>query len=126
MYNLLVSGWTHERRGHGVANTFLPANRKTLHAAVSLILLFCVVVPFVEPLLGCNNNIFVTGQDTESNLAFVILLFELVLALAGILALFLPVFQVIDRILDKYLPLASESGFCIAVPDLSPPVPLRI
>lgn len=126
VYNLFVSGCKHERRRHLAEDTFLPVNRRALHAAIGLILIFCVVFPLVEPILGWNNNIFVTGHDTESTLALVILLLELVLALAGALVFLLAVFQVIDRILEKSLSVTSESDFRIAVPDLSPPVPLRI
>lgn len=126
VYNLLVSGRIHERHRFVAGNALLPVNRKTLHAAIGLILIFCAVFPLVEPILGWNNNIFVTGHDTESTLALVILLLELVLALAGALVFLLAVFRVIERILEKSLLLTSESGFRIAVPDLSPPVPLRI
>lgn len=116
----------HERHGCLAAGKFLSMNRKTVHAAIGLILIFCVVVPLVEPILGWNNNIFVTGHDAESTLAVVMLLVELVLALAAILVSLLSVFRVIDRILKESLPPTSELGFRIAVSDLSPPVPLRI
>ncbi len=101
-------------------------NRKALHVAIGLILIFCIVVPFVEPALGWDNNIFVTGQDTESTVAVVVLLMELVLALAGILIFVLAVFRVIDRIREKFLLLTFESSFGILILNVSPPVPLRI
>lgn len=65
-------------------------NRKMLHVALGLILVGCLLCPFVELALGWQDGIFSNGYDTASTLAIVMLLFELALGLAGAIALLLP------------------------------------
>lgn len=97
---------------------------KRFHALIALLLLVCVICPFAEMLVHSDSCIFVTGDDCESTLAFLILVAELAFALAKVLVL-LPTF--IERIvlLCSFKPrfVARKLG---AVPLLFPPVPLRI
>jgi hypothetical protein len=86
----------------------------------------CAVSPFVESAVGSDNNIFLTGYDTESTLAVVMLLLELALSLASLLILFCPSIRVNERVVTKHLRLSSDFGFRITILDTSPPVPLRI
>ena len=126
VYNLLVIGRGHERGRQAVQETFLPVSREAFHLAIALILLICVICPFIEPTFGWNNNIFLTGNDAESTLALVALLLELVLALAGVSLVLLRKLQGKGFIVKKRSTPTSESVFAIVIPDLSPPVPLRI
>jgi hypothetical protein len=99
---------------------------RIFHSVVALILLSCIVCPFVELALGWDNSIFMTGHDTETTLAVIILLLELIIALARILRSFSPDVEVMELIVSKHTRLISESGLSIVIPDTSPPVPLRI
>ena len=101
-------------------------NRKVFHILLGLILVACLVCPFVEFAIGWNDTIFTTGYDTESSLAVVMLLVELVLALATIIALFLPDVEVTEPLVTKQCPPTSEFGVVILLPDPSLLVPLRI
>ena len=101
-------------------------SRRVFQAVIALILVICLVCPFVEMALGWDSSIFTTGHDSESTLAVIILLFELVLALAGVLVFLIPNIQVKESVVEKYQRLTSDPSFRIAIPDASPPVPLRI
>src|SRR5881397_3699603 len=63
---------------------FPAMNRKTLHILLGLVLVACLVCPYVEFAIGWNDTIFTTGCDTESSVAVVMLLVGLVLALAAV------------------------------------------
>ena len=101
-------------------------SRRIFHVLIALILVACAVSPFVESALNCHDSVFSTGYDGESTLAVVVLLLELVLSLASLLVFFCPNIQVKERIVEKYRRLTSDSDSRIAIPDASPPVPLRI
>jgi hypothetical protein len=77
-------------------------------------------------LFHSDNSIFVSGRDTESTLAFVLLLVELSFAIARLLAVVRPaVLQRVGIVPSYRLPLLSES-IAGVLPTVSPPVPLRI
>jgi hypothetical protein len=100
--------------------------RRLFHAAIAIILVICILCPFVEMTLGWDNSIFMTGHDTESTLAVVVFLIELVVALSSGLVFLLSCIQVKWRIDEGRESPASDSCFRIPFPDSSPPVPLRI
>jgi hypothetical protein len=121
----------HERleQPKGSANhcgTFPAMNRRIFHVLIALVLVACVVSPFVESALNCNDNVFSTGSDSESTLAIVVLLLELVLSLASLLVFLLPNFQLEDRVRTESRRPTSVFGFCINISDFSFSVPLRI
>ena len=101
-------------------------NRKAFHILLALILVACQICPFVEFAIGWNETIFTTGYDTESSLAVVILLVELVLALATIIALLLPDVRVTEPLVPRPCPPTSEFGVVILPADPPLLVPLRI
>jgi hypothetical protein len=105
---------------------FLAMNRKAFHILLGLVLVSCLVCPFVEFAIGWNDTIFTTGYDTESSVAVIMLLVELVLALATVIALFLPETQLAEPLVTRRYPLTSEFGVAILLPDPSLLVPLRI
>ena len=101
-------------------------NRKVLHAALALILIACVVCPFVELAIGWNDTIFSTGCDTESLVAVVTLLLELALAIAGATVVLIGASPTTKPPVVRYVILVFASGFRILLHDYSPPIPLRI
>jgi hypothetical protein len=101
-------------------------SRKAIHALLALILVICLVCPFVELALGWHDSVFLNGHDSESTLAVLVLLFELVLAMASVFVRFLPGSQLIERFVIRYRVLTSEFGFGIILPSSSPPLSLRI
>ena len=57
-----------------------PADSRRLrvfHAAIAVILVACVICPFIELAIGWNDTIFTTGYDGESTLAILVLVLEL-------------------------------------------------
>jgi hypothetical protein len=100
--------------------------RRRFHALVALILLACVICPYVETALGWNESIFTTGYDTESIVAVISLLLILLLTLAKLLAAFRPATIRNERIVASQPPAKYESGFFFGIPEVSPPLPLRI
>jgi hypothetical protein len=73
-----------------------------------------------------NESILTTGYDTESTVAVIALLLVLALALARLLAVFLPAIISTDHLGASPSPLKSLSSLFFAVPEASPPLPLRI
>jgi len=126
VYNLFMIKYEPDRRRQPVKG--LPVSRKAFHIAIALILLICVICPFIEPALGWDNNIFVSGHDGDSTLALVALLLELVLALAGVgvSLVFLRKLQVKGLVVKKRSTPTPEFVLPMVLPDLSPPIPLRI
>jgi hypothetical protein len=101
-------------------------NRKVFHAAMGLILISCLVCPFVELAIGWNDTIFSSGYDTESLVAVVVLLFELALALASATVFLVVGSRKTEPLVVRHLVLVFGSGFDVLIPDDSPPIPLRI
>lgn len=101
--------------------------RRAFHVAIALILVLCAISPFLETAVNWNNTIFATGYDNESTIAILVLLLELVISFAGLVAVYvccrLPLAERLDA---RDSCVASESNFRITIPDLSPPPPLRI
>jgi hypothetical protein len=97
-----------------------------IHILMALILVGCALSPVVETALDCHGNVFTTGCDGETTLACIVLLLELALSLASLLAFLCPNFQLKDRIVDSCQRLTLDLVSCVIIPDASPPVPLRI
>lgn len=100
---------------------------KIVQSAVALVLFGCMLCPFVEILLHWNGSIFVTGHDTESTVAFLLLLIELSVAIARSLVIILR--GVLGRLGVAFCSnRVAEIGFVLPsiLPTISPPVPLRI
>jgi hypothetical protein len=100
---------------------------KLIQSAVALILLGCAVCPFVEFILHWNSSIFLTGHDTESTVAFLLLLIELSFAIAKLLAFVgRTILQRRGIVSCSNRAVAKSSIFSEILPAASPPVPLRI
>lgn len=100
--------------------------RRRFHVLVALILLVCVICPYVETALDWNEGLFTTGYDTESIVAVIALLLILSLTLAKLLVLFLPA-RSNEFIVASQPPRKREDGFVFGIPEVSPPtLPLRI
>lgn len=99
---------------------------KLVQAAAALALFTCTLCPFVEMLFHSDNSIFVSGHDTESTLALVLLLIELSFAIARLLVGLLPaIFEKLASVSFDTL-VQRVVNFAIVFPTVSPPVPLRI
>lgn len=105
---------------------FLAMTRRGFHVLAAVILLVCVVCPYVEAALDWNESIFTTGYDTESIVAVIALLLILSLTLAKLMAVFLPARLRNERIATSQPPRKREHGFIFGIPEVSPPLPLRI
>lgn len=101
-------------------------NRRIFHVLIALVLVACVVSPFVELALDCHDNMFSTGYDGESTLAVVVLLLELVLSFASLLAFLWPSVQLGERVDSERARPTSAFGFCLNISDFSLCLPLRI
>jgi hypothetical protein len=105
----------------------LGRNIKLVQSAVALTLLGCASCPFVELLLHWDSSIFLTGHDTESSLAFLLLLIELSFAIAKLLVFVLAaVLERLGIISCSNLIAAIRPTFSQILPATSPPVSLRI
>jgi hypothetical protein len=100
--------------------------RRAFHVAIALILVICAISPYVESAANSNDTVFATGYDTESTLAILVLLLELVISLAGLLAGLCRNVPLGERVVIKHSGLISESPCGTEIPELSPPLPLRI
>ncbi len=101
-------------------------SRRAVHIILGAILVVCVVCPFVELTIGWNDTIFSTGYDTESAVAVIMLLFELVLALASAIAIFAPHVRTTEPLVMRDRVLPARFSFGILLAEFSPPLPLRI
>ena len=100
--------------------------RKGFHVLLALILLVCLVSSFVEFAIGWNETIFSTGYDTQTFVAVVMLLVEMVFALASFITIFLLGLRVGEPLGRRRCPHSWESGVHILPPDPYLLVPLRI
>jgi hypothetical protein len=100
--------------------------RRAFHALIAVILIACALSPFIESAMDLNDSVFATGYDNETTVAILVLLLELVLSLTKLL-------PSLCRNSTSSTPVAVEKSFVrpgfgpgICIPELSPPVPLRI
>jgi hypothetical protein len=102
--------------------------RKGFHILLALTLVVCVLCPFVETAFDWGQSLLDTGYDTETTVAVIALLLILAFALARLLVYFLGNTTGQERLigsLSKSKPTLDFISF-VAVPDTSPPLPLRI
>ncbi len=100
--------------------------RKACHASVALFLLVCLVCPFVEMALDSNDSIFLTGKDMESSLGVLVVVLGLALAVASVLILLPSGILEKERLVPAHRLMKSASSLVFPIPELSPPLPLRI
>jgi hypothetical protein len=99
---------------------------KRFHLLVALVLLVCLICPFVEMALNSNDNIFQTGQDNETTIALLLLFLELGFALAILFVLFLSSTMEKGRAVTLHRLLKFVPSIAVPLPELSPPLPLRV
>ena len=99
---------------------------RTFHTLVALALIGCALCPFVEMAIHWNGTIFQSGFDTESTVAFLLLLLELAYALARLLVVLLPsVLRSLNFVyFDRFA--ICTLNFATVLPEISPPLSLRI
>lgn len=101
--------------------------RKGFHILLALILVVCVLCPYVEVALDWNQTIFNTGYDGETVVAVIALLLILAFALARLLVSVLGDSKGGEPLGESPRPLRSLLNFVFSLPDVSPPpLPLRI
>jgi hypothetical protein len=99
---------------------------RTFHALIALALVACALCPFVETAIHWNSTIFQSGFDTESTVAILLLLLELAYGFARLLVVLLPSvlkslsFVYFDQLVVRTL------NFGSILPEISPPLSLRI
>lgn len=99
---------------------------RAFHTLIALALVACAFCPFVETAIHWNGTIFQSGFDTESMVAVLLLLLELAYGLARLLGVLLPSvlrtlsFGYFDRFAVRTL------NFGTVLPEISPPLSLRI
>ena len=76
--------------------------------------------------LHSDNSIFVTGHDTESTLALLLVIVELALALGKLLVVLLPLILTKLKFVNFGRRTLSALSFAAVLPEISPPLPLRI
>ena len=96
---------------------------RRIHTLIALLLLVCVICPFAEMILHSNSCIFVTGHDSESTVAFLILVAELAFALGKALVL-LP--NLMEKLVVVAFSRTLHRALSVCLPEISPPTPLRI
>jgi hypothetical protein len=100
--------------------------RKRFHGLIAWILVLCVICPYVEMAIDWNESIFTTGYDAESAVAVIALLVILSLALASLLAVFRPGEISEEGVAASHFPATPLRGFADGIPEVSPPLSLRI
>jgi hypothetical protein len=99
---------------------------RQIQLAIALLLLVCMVCPFVEMAADSNDSIFTTGRDQETSIAMILLLVELAFALAGLMTVLFSVFFEKEHlaIWRRFLKFTPRPA--IPLPETSPPLALRI
>jgi hypothetical protein len=101
--------------------------RRGFHILLALILVGCVLCPYVEFATGWGQSIFDTGYDTESTVAIIALLLILASALATLLIHFPARTIGKERLAAPIVRLRPALDFISTVPETSPPpLSLRI
>jgi hypothetical protein len=120
---MTMSPWSFQARSR-IPNC--GAIKSGFHVLVALVLIGCVLCPFFEVACGSNNSIFASGQDRETTIAVVLLLLELAFALASLLVILLVPALEKGRLVVVTRFREFVSFFAAFLPELSPPIPLRI
>ncbi len=99
---------------------------RAFHILVALALFGCALSPFIETAMHWNGNIFQTGYDTESTVAVLVLLLELAYWIAKTFVVLLgPVLERFSLVRLVRLTLPALD-FAAVLPEIPPPLPLRI
>jgi hypothetical protein len=106
--------------------TDLQIKRRAFHVAIALILVICVISPFLELAVNWNDSVFATGYDGETTFAVLVLLLELVISLAGLLVCLCRNARLCERVVLTQSRFMRASDFGIKIPELSPPLSLRV
>lgn len=100
--------------------------RRAFHAIIAIILVICVLSPYLESALDLNDSVFATGYDNETTVAILLLLLELVLSLTKLLPSLCRNSQLSTPVVVEKSFVRPGFGSGICIPELSPPLPLRI
>jgi hypothetical protein len=101
--------------------------RRGFHILLALILVACVLCPYVEVALDWNQSIFDTGYDTESTVAVIALLLIFSSLIATLRARFISGNAAAESLIDSHVILRAALDFISTVPEVSPPpLSLRI
>ena len=76
--------------------------------------------------MDLNDSVFATGYDNETTVAILVLLVELVLSLTKLLPSFCRNSRLSTPVVAEKSSASPRLGSGICIPELSPPVPLRI
>ncbi len=100
--------------------------RRRILILLASILVVCVLCPYVEDALDWNQSIFDTGYDSESTVAIIALLLILTFEFGSLLVYFLRDTTGEEHFVEPQGTLRYLLDFNPTVPDISPPLPLRI
>lgn len=100
--------------------------RRGFHIVLALTLVACVLCPYVEVAVHCNQSIFDNGYDGESTVALIALLLILAFALAKLLAYFIGDTTGQERLVNSPSASRPMHDLISVTPDISPPLALRI
>ena len=101
--------------------------RRGFHILLALILVVCVLCPYIEFAVEWNESIFDTGYDTESAVAVIALVVALAFVLAGLRIHFPEKTAGKERLAVPITTLRPALDFISTVPETSPPpLALRI
>lgn len=102
--------------------------RRGFHIVLAVILVICLLCPYIEFAIQWNQSIFDTGYDGESTVAVIALLLIFAFLIASLLAHFIPASAAAESVDDSHVTRRTALDFISTVPELSPPplLPLRI
>jgi hypothetical protein len=100
--------------------------RRAFHIIIAIILVVCVLSPYVESAVDLNDSVFATGYDNETTVAILVLLVELVLSLTNLLPSLCLTSRLSTPVVAEESFVQPAVGFGICIPELSPPAALRI
>jgi hypothetical protein len=99
---------------------------KRFHTLIAVVLLICMICPFVEMALHSDSCIFVSGHDSESTLALLLVVVELAFALGKLLIVLFPrILTKLGFVFSGRITLPALT-FAVVLPEISPPLPLRV
>jgi hypothetical protein len=98
--------------------------QRQFHLLIAIILLICLLCPFIEIGFHSDDSIFLTGDDTESTLVVLLLLLEFACLVAKLIVVLLP--SVVSRVhaISPHPILRSMPELFVL--EASSPIPLRI
>ena len=100
--------------------------RRGFYILLALILVACVLCPYVEFAFDWNESIFTTGYDGESTVAAIAFLLILAFLIASLPAHFVPGSAASESLIDSHVTLRAALDSISTIPESSPPLALRI